>query len=303
MNNYGLARRHPDYPVGVCGYPHILDAWNLTNPAVLGPGLYDHPKQNPTLMDRPHFHSYLTLCDWMRDEFATVYDSDVLRPWFGGIDLGQWPQTKHLIKDVDVLVYDKIRWNRSSLVPDLLKPVLGELTRRSLRFELVRYGRYTHAEYRALLRRSRSMLFLCEHETQGMAYQEAMASDLPILAWDPGLWLDPNRERWGINPVKATSVPYFSEACGERFARPAEFVPALDQFLNNLGSYAPRRYVGERLSLEESARLYLRAYFAAAHALTTRAGPGPAIRGAASRAPVPARALGVRPTSDEILTH
>ena len=37
------------------------------------------------------------------------------------------------------------------------------------------------------------MIFLVEHETQGIAYQEAMACDVPILAWDQGNWLDPKR--------------------------------------------------------------------------------------------------------------
>ena len=39
----------------------------------------------------------------------------------------------------------------------------------------------TVQSYRALLRRSKSMLFLCESETQGMAYQEALASNVPVL--------------------------------------------------------------------------------------------------------------------------
>ena len=49
------------------------------------------------------------------------------------------------------------------------------------------------------------------------AYQEALASNLPVLAWDQGEWLDPARPRYSDAPVAATSVPYFSEACGLRF--------------------------------------------------------------------------------------
>jgi len=37
----------------------------------------------------------------------------------------------------------------------------------------------------AALSRGRSMLFLCEHETQGLAYQQAIAAGLTILDWDP----------------------------------------------------------------------------------------------------------------------
>ncbi|HEX2095169.1 MAG TPA: hypothetical protein VHG28_22415, partial [Longimicrobiaceae bacterium] len=49
-NAYRLARRHPEHPVGLFGYPHLLEGWDLPNPAVLGPGLYDHPRLAPDLM-------------------------------------------------------------------------------------------------------------------------------------------------------------------------------------------------------------------------------------------------------------
>jgi len=263
VNDYELARRNPEYPIGICGYPHVLENWSLPNPAVLGPGLFDHPKQRPALMDDPRFRIYLVRCDWMRDMFATVYDPQSLRYWFAGLDLAPWPDTSGHAKDVDVLIYDKIRWNRETLVPSFLEPMLAELSRRNLRYEILRYTKYTHDEYVKLLARSRSMLFLCESETQGRAYQEAMASDVPVLAWDPGYWLDPNRERWESAPVKAASVPYFSERCGERFSGLDEFAPALDRFWSRLGDYSPRKYVAEELSMAESAKVYLSAYAAA----------------------------------------
>ncbi|HEY4442543.1 MAG TPA: hypothetical protein VGN14_18960 [Candidatus Elarobacter sp.] len=262
VNDYRLARQNPTYPVGICGYTHVLDDWTLPNPALLGPGLFDHPKQRPDLLDDERFRYYLIRCDWMRDMFAAVYDEQKLRYWFAGIDLEPWPDTSGFSKDVDVLVYDKIRWDRETLVPAFLEPMLAELRRRSLRYEVVRYTRYTQAEYAKLLGRSRSLLFLCESETQGRAYQEALASNVPVLAWDPGLWLDPNRVQWESEPVKAESVPYFSAECGERFRDLGAFTPALDRFWERLGRYTPRRYVAAKLSLEESARVYLNGYFA-----------------------------------------
>jgi hypothetical protein len=115
------------------------------------------------------------------------------------------------------------------------------------------------------------MLFLCEHETQGMAYQEALASDVPVLSWDPGTWLDPNCRVWEDRPVPATTVPYFSSTCGDRFTGIHDFNAALDRFITNSGQYAPRQWVAENLSMQKSAELYLRAYFhAAGRALTIR---------------------------------
>jgi hypothetical protein len=47
INDYAVARRHPEYPVGLVGFPTVLDGWNLPNPAVLGPCLFDHPMLAP----------------------------------------------------------------------------------------------------------------------------------------------------------------------------------------------------------------------------------------------------------------
>ncbi|GJG89219.1 glycosyl transferase [Gemmatimonadetes bacterium T265] len=263
VNNPALARRHPDHPVGICGYPHVLDRWSLPNPAVLGPGLFDHPSQAPRLMDDARFRSYLVPCAWYRDVFAPQY-GDRCALWFGGIDTDAWPDLAAAPKDIDFLVYDKIRWNREALNASLMQPLLATLAERGQRVHVLRRGAYDLAEYRALLGRARGVLFVCEHETQGLAYQEAMACNVPILAWDPGEWLDPQRAAWTPDPVPASSVPFFDARCGERFADAAEFSAALDRFLARRAEYAPRAYVGQHLSFEESARLYLAAYTAAA---------------------------------------
>ena len=260
VDDYRLARRNPDYPVGLCGYKYILDGWNLPNPAVLGPGLYDHPKQAPQLLQDLRFRSFLTLCDWMRDMFAGLYSRDKLDLWFGGIDLAEWPDSRFETKTIDVLVYDKIRWNRDSLEPTLLEPIVALLEKRGLSYEVIRYGRYTHDDYRNALRKGRSMVFLCEHETQGMAYQEALASNVPVIAWDQGTWLDPNRPLWEAEPVPASSVPYFSITCGERFRDMSDFAETFNRFWNRLNRYEPRKYVASELSFEASAAMYLKAY-------------------------------------------
>ena len=105
------------------------------------------------------------------------------------------------------------------------------------------------------------MIFLCEHETQGLAYQEALACNVPVLAWDNGYWLDPLWRRLSPDAVPASSVPYFSEQCGERFRDICEFTTALERFLKRLPTLEPREYVVTHLSMVESARIYANAYF------------------------------------------
>jgi glycosyltransferase involved in cell wall biosynthesis len=258
-NDYAAARLAPTHPVGLVGYPHILDGWSLPNPAILGPGMFDHPSLAPQLMADERYRLYVTTCDWIDAIFRPAYGDRCVH-WHAGIDTSVWLDTVDRVKDIDLLVYDKVRWNRDVFEADLIAPLLKEAARRSLRVHTIRYGHYSHKDYRRQLRRSKAMLFLCEHETQGMAYQEALASGVPVLAWDNGWWLDPRRLSYGAPDVPATSVPFFSPECGARFRNAQDFPGVLDQFLNRLPIYRPRQFVEQELSFAVSARLYLEHY-------------------------------------------
>ncbi len=259
-NDYALARANPTYPIGVSGYPHVLTNWSLPNPTVIGPGLYDHPSQRPELMNDRRFVSYIAHSKWVQDLFGATY-KDACRIWFAGIDMDQWPDLSAQPKDLDFIVYDKIHWNQEQVRSELRWPLEAELKRRGLSSATLVYKRYDHAEYRALLGRTRGMIFLSEHETQGLAYQEAMSTNVPILAWDPGFWHDPVRFKYGAEHVATSSVPFFKDGVtGERFRDAVGMRPALDRFLAGRAGYTPRAFVREELSLQRSAETYLALY-------------------------------------------
>jgi hypothetical protein len=222
--------------------------------------MFDHPLDAPDLFDDPRFKLYLVTCDWMRNVFRPYYGHRCVS-WYAGMDTSTWVDTQGQPKPIDVLVYDKIRWQRSTYERELLQPILSHLEKRGLRYEVIRYGQYHHRLYTKLLRVSQCMVFLCEHETQGLAYQEALASNVPIIAWDQGFWLDPKREHLGLAPIAATSVPYFSPECGERFGAIDAFAPTFEIFWAQIGAYTPRRFVERELTMTGSARLYAEQYF------------------------------------------
>jgi len=260
LNNYKLARQNPDYPVGLVGYPHLLDNWSLPNPAILGPALFDHPLQSPDLMNNPSYKYYLLTCQWMMDMFTPYYGNSCVL-WYAGMDFSQWAETSTETKDIDILIYDKVRWNRDFYEGELILPIKQFLVDKDLSFSVIRYGQYDHKSYKLALKKSRGMIFLCEHETQGMAYQEALASNVPILAWDNGYWEDPRRPKYEAQPVPASSVPYFSPECGEKFTNISEFQERFDKFWLNLGSYEPRKFVRRELSFEGSAKQFIKYYW------------------------------------------
>jgi hypothetical protein len=161
-------------------------------------------------------------------------------------------------KDIDVLLYDKVRWERQHFEPELIQPIREALKARGLRFAEIRYGFYKEEEYRRLLARSRSMILLVEHESQGSACQECLSCDVPIFAWEQGWYLDPNQSRWGQPKTAASSVPYFDQRCGMKFSDYDEFHTKLDKFIETLdsGGFHSRDYVLENLTLEKCAQRY-----------------------------------------------
>jgi hypothetical protein len=261
VNDYRRARANPSYPVGLVGFPILLDGWQLSNPAILGPSLYDHPMLAPKLFDDARFKKLAVLAPWTQDIFAPVYGEHRCFKWFAGLDLQEWPDLSLEPKDFDFLIYDKIRWDHDLHAHELIEPITRVLDAKRLSYRIVRYKMHDHTTFRASLTRARNFLFLCEHETQGIAYQEAMATGAPVLAWDPGTLVDPIWKKFSDKPPATSSVPFFAPECGEKFRNMSDFGEALDRFLCNRSSYTPRDFVARELDPEVSAKIYADQYF------------------------------------------
>jgi glycosyltransferase involved in cell wall biosynthesis len=209
-------------------------------------------------MSRLPIRRLLVPCEWMKTMCAPQW-GDKIRVWPVGVDTERWTSIDGTPKNVDVLLYDKIRWDKEAQRAVLINPILSALKKKGWRVAVVRYGFYREEDYRALLRRSKAMVFICEHETQGLAYQEALSCDVPVLAWDSeGFWVDrdyyPNRVKF--SPV--TSVPYWDERCGMKFQNLEQFMTRIDSFMERVGrgEFQPRAYILDHLTLELCAQRY-----------------------------------------------
>jgi len=258
-NDYRGARGNPREVVGVIGKGHLLRTVRWANPVVFGPAVPSHPLSDLSVFQVAPVRKILVSCDWLQKMYQGSLDVPVA-VWAAGVDTYTWAPSEEIAKDIDVLVYDKIRWERARMEATLRDPILQELDRRGLRHCTIRYGEYREAEYQRTLARSKAMIFLVEHETQGFAYLQALASGVPLLAWDEGgLWRDPEFYPHRVQFDGVTSVPYWDDRCGVKFAGIAEFAAALDRLLGGLesGLFRPREYVLEHLGLEKCALNYV----------------------------------------------
>jgi glycosyltransferase involved in cell wall biosynthesis len=260
VNDYRHANENPVEPACIVGKPPVLDKNTWLNPILFGSAVFSHPIDDPHLLDRVPIKKILVPGQWMKEMWRPHWDQPVV-VWPVGIDTDRWRPADPAAKDTDVLLYDKVRWEHDRYAETLINPIRRALMADGRSCREIRYGHYREDEFHTALARCRTMIFLCEHETQGIAYQQALSCGVPILAWDRGGFLQdpayfPDRVRF--QPV--TSVPYWDERCGMTFASLDAFHSAWAGFWETAcrGEYRPRDYVVENLTLESCAEAYMR---------------------------------------------
>lgn len=258
FNDYRYIKKHPEELACLIGKPQLLFDRQWPNPVLFGAGVYSHPVECPDLFDKyPNVKRFLVPGEWMRKMCEPYYGDKVLS-WPAGIDVDQWQATK-TGKTTDFLIYDKIRWDHREFEESLIRPILKKLDDHQLSYRFIKYGNYSHDELQGKLTSCKAVIFLCEHETQGLAYQQILATDTPVLAWDRGgYWQDPAYYP-SIKYAPVSSVPYWDKRCGEKFDDANNFEQTLLLFTERLklAYYAPRQYILDHLTLEKSAQAYL----------------------------------------------
>jgi hypothetical protein len=260
LNDYDHARRNPRELVCIIGKAHVLDKIEWKNPILFGAAVFSHPLDDPQLFERLPVRKVLLPGTWMKEMWRPLWDEPIA-VWPVGIDTDRWQPRELAEKPFDVLLYDKVRWDHERYESSLIEPIRGRLRQAGRSFREIRYGSYREAEFQAALAECRAMVFLCEHETQGIAYQQALAAGVPILAWDRGGYFqDPAYFPDKVKFQPVSSVPYWDERCGRTFAAVEEFDDAWRQFWDEFqsGRYDPRAYILENLTLEQCAQHYLR---------------------------------------------
>jgi hypothetical protein len=259
FNDYAYIKRHPQELACIIGKPHMLFERKWENPVIFGAGIFSHPSDCPDLLTQyPNVQKILVPGEWMRKMFEPFYGDKVLS-WPVGIDTDYW-QPQNGSKEFDFLIYDKIRWDHDQYQNELIDPITQVLDEHSLIYDFIKYGEYKATDLKSKVQQCKAVIFLCEHETQGLAYQQILATNTPILAWDRGgYWKDPAYYP-GVKYAPVSSVPYWDQRCGEKFLDAADFTLTLNRLLDSIAknAYSPRDYILEHLTLEQCALEYVK---------------------------------------------
>jgi hypothetical protein len=260
VNDYQALRRSPGSWACVVGKPHVIEKIPSDHPIAYGPGISSHPYED-NFWGKADIQLMLISCDWLKK----MYDRDLpvsipTAVWPAGIETDLWLPSSSRQSTKSFLVYDKIRWQREHYEENLLQPILNQLKATDIEIEYLRYGFYEEDDYRTILQKVSGLIFLCEHETQGFAYLQALSCGVPILAWDRGgFWQDPAYFPHKVKFEPVSSVPYWDDRCGIKFKDISEFPHKLDEFIEKVDTrqFTPRDYIMENLTLEKCAQDYV----------------------------------------------
>lgn len=259
VNDYRYIQQHYEEVACIVGKPHVLDKIKWKNPILFGAAVFSHPYDDPELLNRLSISKIMVPGEWMRKMWEPYYGDKVIA-WPVGIDTDRWVSIPLTSKDIDILLYDKVRWEHDYYEDALIAPIQFCLEQQGLKIAVIRYGFYKEEDFQALLGRSKAMIFLCEHETQGIAYQQALSCGVPLLAWERGgFWQDPAYFPHKVKFDPVSSVPYWDDRCGVKFRDINEFPTKLEEFLDKLkhNEFAPRDYILQNLTLSKCAQQYV----------------------------------------------
>ncbi|HEY2871709.1 MAG TPA: glycosyltransferase family 1 protein [Reyranella sp.] len=260
VNDFGHVKNNQEDLVCLLGQPHLLHRFEHHTPMMFGTALYNHPVDDEHLPRRHMLRQVLVPSDWVKVMFSKSWP-DIVSVWPVGIDTDRWaPSTADSKKTIDVVVYEKLFRERDRFLAELVEPMMADLRRRGLSVHYLRYGSYRERELMTLSQTARSMIYLSPHETQGIALEQMLSANVPVVAWDPGGdWQSLEYLLRGVRYRPVTTVPYWDERCGEKFTSAADFGDAFSRFWRGVEteSYAPRQMILDKgLTLEAAAQAY-----------------------------------------------
>ena len=194
---------------------------------------------------------YNSLSDWVLNLHSRMCRSIqfVARPF--GIDTDSIPIAN--VQRNKVMVYCKHR------DPVLYRYAFDTLSSKGVEYVTVAYGSYNDADFKNTLMDTKFVVWIGSHESQGFAFQETLAMNVPILVWDVRTMCDEigsnGYPAYIDHTLHATTASYWSDECGLKFYDAAEFSGKCDEMMCRYTEFKPRKFVERELSLDTAFKM------------------------------------------------
>jgi len=203
----------------------------------------DHPFFNQAKPEHAQRCVYTCLSDWVKLLYEEFVPTTIIPfvPFPCGLSIETQPKTI----EYDVLIYYKARH------PSHLEFVTNFVKEKGLRYNIFQYGSYERNNYLTILHKTRYVIWIGCHESQGFALEECLATNTPVYVYDVTSMKDEYAN--GYYPYQhhtqqmlATSAPYWNNQCGMKVYSKEEFEGRFEEFLDT--NYQPASYVQSTLT-------------------------------------------------------
>jgi hypothetical protein len=214
---------------------------------VLGPNLDIHDLGVRRLFDEIPESMFIVPSAWVQSFFVKELGMSFnkVKVWAAGVDSKKWSPTKS--KQDVVLIYIKGDYF------DLATLIKAQAFEHGYESLILEYGSYSQSEYFNSLDVAKFAVFLIGTESQGIAQFQAWSMDVPTLVL--------SQSRYRVNEeeardIEASSSPYLSPQTGRFFDGPHDKA-SVQEFIERLNDFSPRRWILNNYTYEKSAGKFL----------------------------------------------
>ena len=216
---------------------------------IIGPQFWPFDFYGKFLIENPQFYKKLIAPGyWVKDKLVNKLHvpSNKVSIWAAPI------KAPDIIDNIsiDCLIYHKSRSNEN------LEKVKTFLDSKKITHTQLSYGGYSQNDFKDALAKVRFCIIIDNTESQGIAIQEMMAVGKPLLVWDVKKWDYMGKEY----VVSASSVPYWSDDCGEKFFNSNELEFTFNKFYDKMDEYDPKKLINSELSYKVSVKKLLNCF-------------------------------------------
>jgi len=216
-----------------------------------GPNIVVFSSDENSLLASAEIDAVVTPCNLVNELYLEDNPSlkDKIFSWPAGVDCKYW--TPGMLEDKNrILIFEK--QTPGPVGP--VEPYAEYLRLLGWPVEVIKYGEFSHAIYRQKLQQSCLMLGFVTAESQGIAWAEAWAADVPTLIWKN------TSNVWGGRRYSCSTAPYLNQKTGLFFDDLDDFKVQFAYWESHRDQFAPRAWTLENMSDEVcAAQLYNKA--------------------------------------------
>lgn len=238
--------------------------------------IYDTKYKNKVIIIGPHFSVFPTdyiksidnsinnnikfnlLSEWVVNFWKILMNNNlplVQMPYPVDTELFKPDETIYIKKDIIIYIKNRSIYDYQYII-DYIKNNYNEYNIHIFNYKIT----YEQNDYISSLKNAKFCIWIGCPESQGFAVLEALSMNVPLLVFNVytmGQIEGLENDQIYCN-IKATTIPYWDEKCGEKFYKKEDFEKSLKILLSKIdaGYYTPRKFILDNLNVHNAFNNY-----------------------------------------------